>query len=105
MKAYTWDEIEDEFEGKIGTPERTEYERLFAEELESFRIGEAIKTAREEKNITKEQLCQMSGVNKAQISRIENGRNVSLGNINRVLLALGLRITINQIDNVGLSIG
>lgn len=67
MTIYTWDEIEDTFEGIIGTPEREEYERLFAEELESFRIGEAIKTAREEETFTIEHMCKMNVISKSPI--------------------------------------
>ena len=48
MKFYTQEEIEDELIGKRGTPERDRYE----EQLDLFLIGEAIKQARQAKNLS-----------------------------------------------------
>lgn len=48
MKFYTLDEIEDKHIGVKGTPKRDKYE----DELHSFLIGEAIKQARQSKNLT-----------------------------------------------------
>ena len=49
MKFYTLEEIEDKYIGEKGTPKRDKYEA----DLHSFLIGEAIKQARQSKNLTK----------------------------------------------------
>lgn len=40
-------------------------------------IGEAIKQARKEKNLTQEQLGVLMGVQRSQVSRIERGHNLT----------------------------
>lgn len=83
---YTLEEIEDEFVGKPGTQQRDEYEA----EIKSFLIGDAIKKAREEKHLTQAQLGEMIGVQRAQISKIESGKNLTLSTIARVFRAMGI---------------
>ena len=56
MKTYTFDELKDKYIGEIGTPERDEYENILKEELQAYHIGEAIKQARQAKNLTQEEL-------------------------------------------------
>ncbi|MEX0813739.1 MAG: helix-turn-helix transcriptional regulator [Chitinophagales bacterium] len=68
MKTYSFDEVKDRYLGKRGTKKREIYEY----ELRMDLIGEAIKNARKERNLTQEQLGKMVGVQKAQISKIEN---------------------------------
>lgn len=96
MKFYTHEEIKDELIGKKGTPERDKYE----EELELFLIGEAIKQARQSKNLTQEELGKLVGVQKAQISRIENGKNLTFATVIRVFKAMGLSAKL-EIENLG----
>ena len=60
--------LTDKYIGKEGTPEREEFEN----ELRLDLIGEAIKQARKERKLTQEQLGKLVGVQKAQISKIEN---------------------------------
>ena len=43
MKVYTLEEMEDKYIGKVGTPERDEYEQKLADELYAYHVGEAIK--------------------------------------------------------------
>lgn len=83
---YTFDEIKDEFIGEEGTPARDEYE----DELRAYLIGEAIKKAREGKNLTQAQLGKMIGVQRAQISKIESGKNLTLATMARVFKAMGI---------------
>lgn len=83
---YTFEEIKDEFIGKVGTPQRDEYEA----ELKAYLIGEAIKKARKKRNLTQAQLGDMVGVQRAQISKIESGKNVTLSTISRVFKAMGV---------------
>ena len=66
MKLYTHDEMMDSVIGKKGTPRR---DKLDAD-LKTFLMGEAIKKAREERHLTQEQLGNLIGVKKSQVSRI-----------------------------------
>lgn len=86
MKIYTFDEMLDKHVGKQGTPERTRYDNR----MDAFLIGEAIKNARQQKNLTQEELGEMVGVRRAQISRIESGRNLTIGTISRIFKAMGI---------------
>lgn len=71
----TWKEIKDEVYGKKGSLRRDELERDF----ESFRIGLLLKKAREEKQLTQEQLAELVDKKRTYISRIENdGSNMTL---------------------------
>lgn len=72
--------------GKQGTPRR---EKLEAD-LNMFLMGEAIKKAREERHLTQEQLGKLIGVKKSQVSRMENGANLSFSNIARVFKAMNI---------------
>ena len=58
MKLYTHEEILDRVIGTKGTPAREKYET----DINNFLIGEAIKWAREAKNLTQEQLGELMGV-------------------------------------------
>ena len=86
MKFYTLEEITDKHIGKIGTPERD----AFDAEVEAALIGASIKEARKSLNRTQQQLGERVGVQPAQISKIESGRNLTIATIVRVLNALGL---------------
>ena len=54
--------------GPIGTPKRDAFE----EELRLDLLGKAIKEARLQRNLTQQQLGELVGVQKAQISKLEN---------------------------------
>ncbi|MDE5660295.1 MAG: helix-turn-helix domain-containing protein [Muribaculaceae bacterium] len=99
MKVYSFDELKDEALGKIGTPERDAYEAEVSDAVRAYHIGEAIKQARKEKEMTQEQLGALMGVKRAQISRIENGRNLTLQTIIRAFKALGLPLSL-QAGNI-----
>lgn len=89
MKTYTLDEVQDELIGKVGTPER----ELFEYELQMDLIGKAIKQARKERNLTQEDLGKLIGVQKAQISRLENNaNNVTIETFLRVFIALRAKV-------------
>lgn len=90
VKLYSFDEVKDEFLGKVGTTERDEQERKVEEALHAYRIGEAIKKARLSQNLTQEQLGASIGVQKAQISRMERGYSISIPTMSRVFKALGI---------------
>ena len=42
MKFYTLEEMEDKYIGKVGTPERDQYEQELADELHAYYVGKAI---------------------------------------------------------------
>ena len=89
-KSYTIDEMKDKFIGKKGSPVREKYEY----ELRMDLLGQMIKTTRKERNLTQEQLGQLLGVQKAQISKLENSANsASIDTILKVFQALKAEIS------------
>jgi transcriptional regulator with XRE-family HTH domain len=59
-------------------------------------LGEAIKQARKERNLTQEQLGKLIGVQKAQISKIENSlTDARFETILKVFKALNAKINFN----------
>lgn len=95
-------ELVDEVLGKIGTPERDEMEAQLKEELNAYFIGEAIKKARQAKNLTQEELGERIGVQRAQISRLEKGKSViTLPTMSRVFRALGIKSGILDLGTLG----
>ncbi|HEY9168282.1 MAG TPA: helix-turn-helix transcriptional regulator [Lutibacter sp.] len=92
MKTYSFDQAKDKYLGKRGTDKREQYEN----ELNLDLIGEAIKTARKERNLTQEQLGKLVGVQKAQISKIENNlTDARFETILKVFKALNAKINFN----------
>jgi len=67
----TFDEHLDQRYGKIGSLKRTEFEI----KAKAFAIGEILREARKEAQMTQEQLAQKTGTRKSFISRIENGHS------------------------------
>ena len=102
MKTYSLSEMEDKYIGKKGTTERDEYEY----ELRMDLLGQMIRTTRKEKNLTQEKLGKLIGVNKSQISKLENNANsATIETIIRVFKALKAEINFNVIlDNKKLEI-
>ena len=96
MKFYTEEEILDRHIGEKDTPKRDKFEA----DLHSFLIGEAIKQARQSKNLSQEELGNLIGVQRAQISRIENGKNLTFSTISRVFKAMGISAKL-EIGNLG----
>jgi HTH-type transcriptional regulator/antitoxin HipB len=90
MKLYTLDEVKDEFIGKPGTPNLDRYEQ----ELQMEVLGQVIKKVRLERKLTQEQLGKLVGVQKAQISKLENNTtNVTMDTILKVFAALKAKIS------------
>ena len=89
MKKYSLDELTDKYIGKSGSIQR----ECFDFELRADVIGEIIKNARVEQNLTQEQLGKLIGVQKAQISKIENNaKDVRFSTILRVFEALQAKV-------------
>lgn len=90
MKSIGLNELKDKSLGKVGTPKRDQYEYELRVEL----LSEQIKTLRKEQNLTQEQLGKLVGVQRAQISKLENNTsNVTIGTIMKVFDAL--KATVN----------
>jgi HTH-type transcriptional regulator/antitoxin HipB len=89
LKTYNFSDLKDNFLGKIGTPERDEYEY----ELRMEVLGKMIKSLRKDRNLTQEDLGKLIGVQKAQISKLENSANsASIDTIVKVFKALKAEI-------------
>jgi DNA-binding XRE family transcriptional regulator len=103
MKAYTLDQVQDKLIGKIGTPERD----IFEYELQMDLIGKAIKQTRQERHLTQEELGKLIGVQKAQISRLENNAsNVTMDTLIKVFTALNAKIKLQvELPNLNISVG
>lgn len=80
MKFYTNDEMLDKYIGVKGTPERESFDA----DVEAALIGASIKNARKANNLTQAQLGERVGVQPAQISKIESGRNLTISTIVKV---------------------
>ena len=68
FETVSLDTMIDKHIGKVGTERRDTFEN----ELRIDLLGQAIKQARQERNLTQAQLGELVGVQKAQISKIEN---------------------------------
>jgi len=98
MKMMTLNELKDNHIGKVGSPERDEYELELKVEI----LGEMIKSVRKEKHMTQEQLGLLVGVNKSQISKLErNTKNVTLETILKVFRALktNIKFSLERLDD------
>jgi DNA-binding XRE family transcriptional regulator len=92
MKTYSLESLTDKYIGEKGTRKRDEFEN----ELRLDLLGQAIKQARQERNLTQEELGELVGVRKAQISKIENSTtDARFNTILRVFQALGAKINFN----------
>lgn len=96
MKLHTLDEMTDRYIGPVGTPKRDDFERRLAAELHAYRVGEAIKQAREAKNLTQTELGERLGVHRAQVCRLESGKSITLASMMRVFNALGVQVSLDM---------
>lgn len=92
FKTVSFDTMIDKHIGKRGTERREAFEN----ELRTDLLGQAIKQARQERNLTQEQLGVLVGVQKSQISKIENSvKNARFETILKVFDALGAKVNFN----------
>jgi len=92
LKTYSLEELTDRYIGERGTPRREQFEYNLQIDI----LGETIKQARKERNLTQAQLGELVGVQKAQISKLENSlTNARLETILKVFRALNLKIVFN----------
>ncbi len=89
FRTVPLDTMIDKHIGERGTERREAFEN----ELRIDLLGQAIKQARQERNLTQQQLGELVGVQKAQISKIENSvKNARFETILKVFNALGLKV-------------
>ena len=89
LKIYTLDQMKDKHIGQLGTEAREKFEYELRMEI----ISEMIKKARLERHLTQEELGKLIGVQKAQISKLENNANsATIDTIVRVFKALKAEI-------------
>lgn len=92
LEMFSFDQIKDEFIGEIGTEKRTQYEQ----ELQLEVLGEKIRKVRLERSLTQEELGKLVGVQRAQISKLENNTtNVTMETILKVFGALKAKVNFN----------
>ncbi|MBK7099455.1 MAG: helix-turn-helix transcriptional regulator [Sphingobacteriales bacterium] len=92
MKTYSLEDLTDKYIGQKGTKMRDQFES----ELRLDLLGQAIKQARQERNLTQEELGELVGVKKAQISKIENSTtDARFTTVLKVFKALGAKVNFN----------
>ena len=92
IKSTSLAEMKDKYIGKRGTMDREQYEY----ELRMDVLGHMIKAARQERNLTQEQLGTLVGVRKSQISKLESSANsATIDTILKVFKALKAEIRFN----------
>jgi HTH-type transcriptional regulator / antitoxin HipB len=92
IKTYSFTGMKDKYIGKIGTIERDEYEY----ELRMDILGKMIKTARQGRNLTQDELGKLVGVQKAQISKLESSaHSATIDTVLKVFKALKAEINFN----------
>lgn len=92
VKMYTLFDMKDEFVGKPGTPKRDKFEYELSMEV----LGYMIRKVRQERKLTQEQLGELVGVQRAQISKLESSANsATIGTILKVFKALKAEIHFN----------
>ena len=92
IKSYSLAEMKEKYIGRVGTKVRDQFEY----ELSMDVLGRMIKTARQERNLTQEQLGKLIGVQKAQISKLESSTNsATIDTIIKVFKALKAEIHFN----------
>ena len=101
FKTVSLDTMIDKHIGKRGTQRSDAFEN----ELRIDLLGQAIKQARQERHLTQAQLGDLVGVQKAQISKIENSvKNARFETILKVFDALGAKVNFNvELNNKNLA--
>ncbi|CAI8306566.1 MAG: Uncharacterised protein [Flavobacteriaceae bacterium] len=96
MKTLSLKQIKDQHLGVVGTDKRDEYETALAAEI----LAIELKRIRKKKNITQVRLGIISGVDRSQISKVENNKSsdVLVGTMAKLFKALGKQISFKITD-------
>lgn len=96
LKTFSLDDVKNKFLGKKGTSKRDAYEN----ELRLDLLGDTIRQTRIQRNLTQEELGLLVGVQKAQISKIENNfKNARISTILKVFDALQTKILLTVVKS------
>lgn len=97
IKFHDFNKLKDKYIGEEGTEQRKQYEF----ELKLDILGEIIKQTRKERNLTQEQLGELIGVNKSEISKLErNARNMTISTVLKIFNALKAKVNFNiELEN------
>lgn len=91
MNCTTLDALLDVQYGKVGTPERDEFDK----ETQAFCLAATLKEERLKAGLTQQQLAERIGTKKTYISRLENGKaDVQLSTLFRIFEGLGRRVSL-----------
>lgn len=91
MKLIPADDMRDKLWGERGTPERESMEAQLKADVHAYLVGETIRKTRIAQHMTQTELGLRIGVQRAQISKIENGAStITLPTMSRVFKALGI---------------
>ena len=92
IKTYSLSEVKDKYIGSVGTSNRDDYEYQLRMDV----LGKMIKSARQERHLTQEDLGKLVGVQKAQISKLESSANsATIDTILKVFSALKAKVNFN----------
>jgi DNA-binding XRE family transcriptional regulator len=90
LQQFSLEEITDKYIGEKGSEKRDAFEN----ELRLDLLGEALKQTRIKQNLTQEELGKLVGVQKSQISKLENSvKDARFETVLKVFKALNTRIT------------
>lgn len=103
LETFSLSELKDEIIGKRGSVEREEYEYQLRMDV----LGKMIRSVRKQRKLTQEQLGELIGVKKAQISKLESSANsATIDTILKVFKALKADINFNvKLDNDFVKLG
>ena len=91
INTVAFTQFEDKNFGKRGTPQRTVYEAKLNEEI----IGDLIRQARQKQNLTQDELAKKLGINKSNISKMENNiKSMRIDTLMNVLNVLDAKVMI-----------
>lgn len=85
LKFHNFEDLKDKYLGVQGTERRDQYEF----DLKLDILGEMIKQTRKDRCLTQEELGEMIGVKKSEISKLEkNARNMTISTVLKIFSAL-----------------
>lgn len=89
MKTVSHEDVMNRFIGEQGTENRIRFENELKVEI----LAHQFKELRKKKQLTQSQLAEKLGMEKGQISKIENGKfNLTLATINKIASALDAKV-------------
>ena len=101
MKTITQEQRLDKYIGEVGTPERDQFEAEVMADAQEYFIGEAIRETRKKQGLTQEELGQRMGVQRAQVSKLENGHGIAYSTLMRAFKALGVKTASLDLGSFG----